>query len=198
MAYPKSFEKCMEGFQKLPGVGLKSAERYAFTMLDCSLQEVQEFAEALLEMKQKIHPCVICGNLTEKEECEICQDSQRDSSTICVVQSARDILAMERTKEYHGVYHVLNGLISASKGILPEDLNLDSLLKRMDGSVREVILATNATVEGETTALYLDKLLSSKGVLVTRIAYGIPIGGHLDYADELTLIKAIEGRKKMD
>ena len=198
MAYPKSFEKCMEGFKKLPGVGAKSAERYAFTMLDCSQQEVQEFAEALLEMKRKIHPCSICGNLCENEECEICENPNRDRSTICVVQSARDILAMERTNEYKGVYHVLNGLISTSKGILPEDLNIDSLLKRIDGSVQEVILATNATVEGETTALYLDKLLASKGVLVTRIAYGIPIGGHLDYADELTLIKAIEGRKKID
>lgn len=197
MAYPKSFEKCMEGFKKLPGVGAKSAERYAFTMMDCSLQEVQEFAEALIEMKTKIHSCRICGNLTEDEECEICSNQNRDQSTICVVQSSKDILAMERTHEYRGVYHVLNGLISTSKGILPEDLNIDSLLKRVDEGVNEVILATNATVEGETTALYLDKLLASKKVLVTRIAYGIPIGGHLDYADELTLIKAIEGRKKI-
>lgn len=198
MSYPKSFEKCMEGFKKLPGVGAKSAERYAFTMLECSKEEVEELAYALLEMKEKIKPCSICGNLTEEDECEICRSDKREHSTICVVQSSKDILAMERTNEYKGVYHVLGGLISTSKGILPEDLNIDSLLERIDGTVEEVILATNATVEGETTALYLDKLLSSKGVLVTRIAYGIPIGGHLDYADELTLIKAIEGRKKIE
>lgn len=197
MGYPKSFEKCMEGFRKLPGVGVKSAERYAFTMLDCTDQEVEELANALLEMKSKIKPCAVCGNLTEEEECEICRNERRDHSTICVVQSARDVLAMERTNEYHGVYHVLNGLISTSKGILPEDLNIDSLLKRIDHGVKEVILATNATMEGETTALYLDKLLAQKEVLVTRIAYGLPSGGHLDYADELTLIKAIEGRKKI-
>lgn len=197
MAYPKSFEQCMEGFKKLPGVGTKSAERYAFTMLSCSEREVEEFANALLEMKSKIHPCPICGNLSEEEECDICKDKNRDQTTICVVQSARDIIAMERTNEYKGVYHVLNGLISTSKGILPEDLNIDSLIRRIDTGVKEVILATNATVEGETTALYLDKLLASKAILVTRIAYGIPMGGHLDYADELTLIKAIEGRKKM-
>lgn len=198
MAYPKSFERCMEGFKKLPGVGAKSAERYAFTMLESNKEEVEELAHALLEMKEKIKPCSICGNLTEEEECEICRSDKRDHSTICVVQSSKDILAMERTNEYKGVYHVLGGLISTSKGILPEDLNIDALLKRIDGTVDEVILATNATVEGETTALYLDKLLASKEVLVTRIAYGIPIGGHLDYADELTLIKAIEGRKKME
>lgn len=198
MSYPKSFEKCMEGFKKLPGVGAKSAERYAFTMLECSKEEVEELAYALLEMKEKIKPCSICGNLTEEDECEICRSDKREHSIICVVQSSKDILAMERTNEYKGVYHVLGGLISTSKGILPEDLNIDSLLERIDGTVEEVILATNATVEGETTALYLDKLLSSKGVLVTRIAYGIPIGGHLDYADELTLIKAIEGRKKIE
>lgn len=198
MAYPRSFERCMEGFKKLPGVGAKSAERYAFTMLECNKEEVEELANALLEMKEKIKPCSICGNLTEEDECEICRNDKRDHSTICVVQSSKDILAMERTNEYKGIYHVLGGLISTSKGILPEDLNIDSLLKRIDGTVNEIILATNATVEGETTALYLDKLLSSKGVLVTRIAYGIPIGGHLDYADELTLIKAIEGRKKIE
>ena len=198
MAYPKSFEKAIEGFKKLPGVGSKTAERYAFTMLDCPDNEVEEFVQALMTMKQKIHTCPICGNLTENEECDICSDSRRDTSTICVVQSSRDVLAMERTHEYKGVYHVLNGLISASKGILPEDLNIESLLDRIDDNVHEVILATNATVEGDTTALYLDKLLAQKKVLVTRIAYGIPIGGHLDYADELTLIKAIEGRKKID
>lgn len=197
MAYPKSFERCIESFKKLPGVGAKSAERYTFTILDCSLEEVEEFAEALVELKKKTRPCAICGNLTESEQCVICEDTKRDTTTICVVQSTRDVLAMERTQEFKGTYHVLNGLISTSKGILPEDLNIDALLKRIDLGVKEVILATNATVEGETTALYLDKLLASKNILVTRIAYGIPIGGHLDYADELTLIKAIEGRKKI-
>ncbi len=198
MNYPKSFERCMEGFKKLPGVGSKSAERYAFTMMDCSLEEVQEFAEALIKLKTSIKVCPICGNISENDVCMICEDKSRDFSTICIVQSAKDVIAMEKTQEYKGVYHVLNGLISTRKGILPDDLNIDSLLKRIDETTKEVILATNATVEGETTALYLDKLLANKNILVTRIAYGIPIGGHLDYADELTLIKAIEGRQKIN
>ena len=198
MAYPKSFEKCMESFRKLPGVGSKSAERYAYTMLDCTYEEIEEFAQALMDLKTKIKMCQLCGNLTEEEFCEICSNKERDNSVICVVQSAKDIAAMEKTNEYKGQYHVLNGLISTSKGILPENLNIESLMNRLDGTVKEVILATNATVEGETTALYLDKVLASKGILVTRIAHGIPIGGHLDYADELTLIKAIEGRRKIN
>ena len=195
--YPQSLEKLIESFRLLPGVGAKSAERYALCMLDKSTDELEEFAKALLDIKKKIKVCPVCGNLTEEEVCSICSDESRDHHTICVVQSMKDVIAMEKTNEYKGVYHVLQGLISTTKGILPEDLNMMSLLERIDENTKEVILATNATVEGETTALYLDKVLSGKDVLVTRIAYGLPIGGHLDYADELTLIKAIEGRKKL-
>jgi len=194
---PASLEKLVESFRLLPGVGAKSAERYALSMLDASLEDVEEFAKALLDVKTKIKTCPVCGNLTEEDKCSICSDSSRDHHTICVVQSMKDVIAMEKTNEYKGVYHVLQGLISTTKGILPEDLNIKSLLERLNDETKEIILATNATMEGETTALYLDKILSGKGVLVTRIAYGLPMGGHLDYADELTLIKAIEGRKKI-
>lgn len=194
---PNSLEKLIESFRILPGVGAKSAERYALSMLDASAEEVEDFAKALLDVKTKIKTCPVCGNLTEEDMCSICSDSSRDHNTICVVQSMKDVIAMEKTNEYKGVYHVLQGLISTTKGILPEDLNIKSLVERVNHETKEVILATNATMEGETTALYLDKILSGKGVLVTRIAYGLPMGGHLDYADELTLIKAIEGRKKI-
>ncbi|MBQ7890087.1 MAG: recombination protein RecR [Erysipelotrichaceae bacterium] len=195
--YPSSLEKLIEAFRLLPGVGAKSAERYALCMIDASEEDVESFAKALIDIKTKLKTCPVCGNLTEEDKCSICADESRDHSTICVVQSIKDIAAMEKTNEYRGVYHVLQGLISTMKGILPEDLNIQSLLDRVSEDTKEVILATNATMEGETTALYLDKVLSRKGVLVTRIAYGLPMGGHLDYADELTLIKAIEGRKKL-
>lgn len=195
--YPTSLEKLIESFRLLPGVGAKSAERYALCMMDASEEDVEAFAKALLDIKAKLKICPVCGNLTEEEKCSICSDDSRDHSTICVVQSIKDVVAMEKTNEYKGVYHVLQGLISTTKGILPDDLNIQSLIDRVDENTKEVILATNATMEGETTALYLDKVLSKKGVLVTRIAYGLPMGGHLDYADELTLIKAFEGRKKL-
>lgn len=195
--YPTSLEKLIESFRLLPGVGAKSAERYALCMMDANEEDVEAFAKALLDIKAKLKICPVCGNLTEEEKCSICSDDSRDHSTICVVQSIKDVVAMEKTNEYKGVYHVLQGLISTTKGILPDDLNIQSLIDRVDENTKEVILATNATMEGETTALYLDKILSRKGVLVTRIAYGLPMGGHLDYADELTLIKAFEGRKKL-
>ena len=195
--YPTSLEKLIESFRLLPGVGAKSAERYALCMMDASEEDVEAFAKALLDIKAKLKTCPVCGNLTEEEKCSICSDDSRDQNTICVVQSIKDVVAMEKTNEYKGVYHVLQGLISTTKGILPDDLNIQSLIDRVDENTKEVILATNATMEGETTALYLDKVLSRKGVLVTRIAYGLPMGGHLDYADELTLIKAFEGRKKL-
>ena len=195
--YPVSLEKLIESFRLLPGVGAKSAERYALCMMDASEEDVEAFAKALLDIKSKLKVCPVCGNLTEDEKCSICSDETRDHQTICVVQSIKDVVAMEKTNEYKGVYHVLQGLISTTKGILPEDLNIQSLIDRVGEETKEVILATNATMEGETTALYLDKVLSRKGILVTRIAYGLPMGGHLDYADELTLIKAFEGRKKL-
>ncbi|MGN1389203.1 MAG: recombination mediator RecR [Bulleidia sp.] len=196
--YPASLEKLIECFRKLPGVGAKTAERYALLISEMDEEQVREFAEALVDVKEKLHHCSICGNLSEGEECSICSDPDRNHKQIFVVQSPKDVIAMENTGEYHGVYHVLNGLISSTKGIMPEDLNLDSLVERAMHA-EEVIIATNATMDGETTAMYLDRLLKQKcpGVLVTRIAHGLPAGGMLDYADEMTLSHALSDRRKM-
>ena len=196
--YPKQFEALVESFRKLPGVGLKTAERYAFQVLEWNEESMDDFIQNLNKIKDgELKKCSVCGNLSEGDTCEICKDNSRDFNTICVVQSPKDVIAMEKTREFPGVYHVLNGVISTSKGILPDDINIDSLLLRINENTKEIILATNPTVEGETTALYISKLLESYHVSVTRIAHGLPMGGHLDYADELTLIKAIEGRKQM-
>ena len=195
--YPKKFEALIESYRKLPGVGIKTAERYAFETINWDEETLDEIIQSLIDVKEGLGKCKICGNLAEGDLCEVCKDETRDSHVICVVQSPKDVIAMEKTKEYPGVYHVLNGVISTSKGILPEDINIDTLIERVNEDTKEVILATNPTVEGETTAMYLSKVLEKKNVTVTRIAHGLPMGGHLDYADELTLIKAIEGRKKM-
>ena len=198
MMYPNSLEKLIACFRTLPGVGEKTAERYALLIVEEDELEVMEFAKALQEVKEKLVHCPICGNLSEDEECEICRDTSRDKKTILVVQSVKDVVAMERTKEYRGLYHVLNGLISSSKGIMPEDLNISSLVERAKNA-QEVILATNATVDGETTALYLSKLLAKEcpNVTVTRIAHGLSSGVMIDYADELTLIHALTDRRKV-
>ena len=195
--YPKSLQKLIDSLRLLPGVGSKTAERYAFTILDMSEEESQEFILSLVASRTQITKCKTCGNLAEGEECLICKDDSRDHNLICVVQHPKDIIAMERIQDYNGVYHVLNGAIATSKGILPEDLNIKSLLTRVSSQTKEVIIATNPTLEGETTAMYLAKLLSEKDVNVTRIAHGLPMGGHLDYADEMTLSKAMEGRQKI-
>ncbi|MEG1474281.1 MAG: recombination mediator RecR [Longicatena sp.] len=195
--YPKKFEALVECFRRLPGVGLKTAERYAFETIEWNKETIDTFIKSLDDVKEGLKKCSICGNLSEHDICDICKDGTRDKKTVCVVQSAKDVIAMEKTREYSGVYHVLNGVISTSKGVLPEDINIASLLTRVNEETKEIIIATNPTVEGETTALYLSKLLERYNVPVTRIAHGLPMGGHLDYADELTLIKAIEGRKQM-
>lgn len=198
MMYPKSLEKLIACFRTLPGVGEKTAERYALLISEQDELEVMDFARALQEVKEKLTHCRICGNLADEAECEICRDTSRDKKTILVVQSAKDVVAMEKTNEYHGVYHVLNGLISSSKGVMPEDLNIQSLLERAK-EASEVILATNATVDGETTALYLSKLLNKQypSVTVTRIAHGLSSGLMIDYADEMTLIHALTDRRKV-
>ena len=187
----------IENLRKLPGVGAKTAERYAFALLNLSDEEIQVMAKALTDSKSKLHFCPICGNITDKDTCMICSDDKRDHSTICVVQDVKDVIAIERIKQYKGVYHVLHGVISTSKGIMPDDLSIDSLVSRVSENVEEVILATNPTVEGEMTALYLAKRLESKVGKITRLAHGLPMGAHMDYADELTLIKAMEGRQKI-
>ena len=194
----KSLERLQESLAKLPSVGKRSAERMAFAMLEMDDEDLNEFADAIKELKNKIHFCKICGNITEDDVCEVCSDSDRDRSLLMVVSTPKDVIAFENTDGYKGLYHVLGGTISLSKGKGIEDLNIDSLLKRVDeGEIKEIIIATNPTVDGETTALYLAKLLQDKPVSVTRLAYGLPMGGHLDYADALTLEKAIEGRRKI-
>jgi recombination protein RecR len=199
MNYPQSLQMLIERFRDLPGVGEKTAERYALAVADMDEENARQFAQAVNDVKDKLTHCRICGNLSDHEECEICSDSSRDHGTIFVVQSPKDVIAMERTGEYHGVYHVLNGLISTSKGVMPEDLSIDHLMERAKDA-KEIILATNTTMDGETTAMYLDKLLHDQcpDVLVTRIAHGLPSGGMLDYADEMTLTHALADRRRMD
>ena len=194
----KALIRLQESLAKLPSVGKKSAERMAFAMLDMEEEDLNEFSEAIKDLKAKIHFCPICGHITESDICDICADEGRDKSTLMVVSSPKDVIAFENAEGYHGLYHVLGGTISISKGKGIDDLNIDSLLKRVDsGAIKEIIIATNPTVDGETTALYLAKLLENKNINVTRLAYGLPMGGNLDYADALTLTKAIEGRRKI-
>lgn len=196
--YPASLQKLIDCFRMLPGVGEKTAERYALLITESDITDVGNFSKALLEVKELNH-CKVCGNLCEEEECDICKDHTRNKKQILVVQSPKDILALERIGEYQGVYHVLNGLISSSKGIMPEDINIASLLERIKDA-EEVIIATSATVDGETTAMYLDRLIQKKSpeILVTRIAHGLPSGGMLDYADDMTLIHALSNRREME
>ena len=193
--YPKSLQNLIDAFKSLPGVGAKTAERYALCILDQSMEDVEEFASYLLKVKNNIKTCSICGNITESDICDICSNTNRKKECICVVQHPKDIFAIEKTG-YSGYYHVLNGAISTTKGILPDDINIKSLYSRLNENVKEVIIATNPTLDGETTALYLSKTLKDRKVVVTRLAHGLPMGANLDYADELTLIKAMEGRIK--
>jgi recombination protein RecR len=186
-----------EQFARLPGIGMKSAERLAYHVMSMPQQQVQEFADALLNARTKVHTCSVCQNLTEEELCPICADARRDKSTICVVENPKDISAFERTREYKGVYHVLHGLISPIDNVTPDKLRIKELLARIDGGVSEVIMATNPTVEGESTAMYISKLLKPLGVKVTRLAFGLPVGGSLEYADKETLNEAIKNRNEM-
>lgn len=196
--YPESLQQLIEAFRMLPGVGEKTAERYALTIAAESEEDVRTFARALVGVKEKLKFCRICGNFSEDDECSICKDSSRNHRQIFVVQSAKDVLVMEKTGQYHGVYHVLNGLISPSKGVLPDDLNIASLMDRLS-QAEEVILATDATMDGETTAMYLGKKIHEAypDLLVTRIAHGLPAGGALDYADEITLGHALSERRRI-
>ena len=194
----KSVTKLVDSFAKLPGVGHKSAEKMAYSILEMDEEDVEMFSDALKELKAKVHHCPICGAYTEGDICEICSNGNRDKTKIIVVSYPRDIEPFEKLGNYNGLYHVLGGVISAVNGVGINDLKIDSLEKRIkDNNVKEVIIATNPTTEGETTALYLAKILENKDVNLTRLAYGLPMGGHLEYADSLTLSKALEGRKKI-
>lgn len=194
----KSVTKLVDSFAKLPGVGHKSAEKMAYSVLEMQDEDVEMFSDALKELKRNVHHCPICGNYTEDDVCEICQDENRDKTKIIVVSYPKDVASFERLGVYNGRYHVLGGVLSAVNGVGINDLNIVDLEKRIkEDKVQEIIIATNPTTEGETTALYLAKILENKNVNVTRLAYGLPMGGHLEYADSLTLSKALEGRKKI-
>ena len=185
-------------FERLPGIGRKTAQRLAFSILEQPPERAEKFAEALVNARRKIHFCKVCQGLTDKEVCDICDDSRRDRSVICVVAEPKDIMAFERTREYAGVYHVLHGVISPLDGIGPDQLRIKELMARLgSGEVNEIIMATNPTVEGEATASYISRLVKPLGIKVTRLAYGIPVGGDLEYADEFTLARALEGRNEI-
>ena len=194
----KALVRLEESLAKLPSVGRRSAERMAYAMLNMDDEDLQEFSDAVLNLKKSIHVCPICGFLSEEETCEICKDNDREKDVLMVVSYPKDVIAFENAETYRGLYHVLNGVISLNKGSSIEDLNIGSLLKRIeDNHFREVIIATNPTIEGETTALYIAKIISEKVENVTRLAYGLQMGGNLDYTDALTLSKAVEGRRKL-
>ncbi|HPY84225.1 recombination mediator RecR [Ruminococcus sp. XPD3002] len=187
-----------EKFASLPGIGMKSAQRLAYHVMSMDRTQVEDFAQALINAKDNVHRCSVCQNLTEREVCPICSDDSRDKSVICVVESPKDVTAFERTREFGGVYHVLHGLLSPMDGITPDKLRIKELLARIaDGGVEEVIMATNPTVEGDATALYIANLLKPLGLKVSRLAFGLPVGGILEYADEVTLYKALENRNDM-
>jgi len=198
MEYSPSIEKLIESFEKLPSIGHKTAQRLAFYMLDQSKEEIKEFTDSIINAKNNLKFCSKCFNISDTDPCNICSNMKRDQSVICVVEEVKDVLAMERTHEYNGVYHVLHGSISPMNGIGPEQIKIKELLARlMDGTVKEIILATNPRVEGEATSMYISKLVKPLGIKVTRIARGIPIGGDLEYTDEVTLAKALEGRSEL-
>ena len=196
--YSPSIEKFIESFEKLPSIGHKTAQRLAFYMLDLSNEEAEEFTNSILNAKKSLHFCSKCFNISDTDPCNICSNPKRDESVICVVEDVRDVIAMERTHEFKGVYHVLHGSISPMNGVGPDDIKIKELLSRiMNGNVKEIILATNPRVEGEATSMYISKLVKPLGVNATRIARGIPVGGDLEYTDEITLTKALEGRSEI-
>ncbi len=195
--YPEKFEELIALFEKLPGVGNKTAQRYAFVLLEKEKEQLEKTVEVINGISE-IRKCRICGFLSDDDECAFCKDASRDRSSIMVVAYPQDVVAIEKTGSYLGMYHVLGGLISSSKGIYPEDINIEKLLNRIDENVSEVIIALSPTMDGEMTALYLNKILKEKGVLVTRLAHGLPMGSSLDYADDLTLIKALDNRRKIE
>ena len=196
--YPKPLAKLINELSKLPGIGSKSAQRLAFHIMALEDREAGQLAEAITTAKREMKYCSVCGNLTDEDPCAICSDSSRREDIICVVESPRDVMAMERIKEYNGLYHVLHGVISPMEGIGPEDINLKSLIQRLQANdVKELIIATNPNIEGEATAMYIARLIKPAGIKVTRIAHGIPVGGDLEYADEVTLLKSLEGRREL-
>ena len=196
--FPAALQELADQFARLPGVGGKTAQRLAFHVLELPQEEAQKFADAILQAKKTVHTCPVCQNITDRDICPICDDPSRDNSLICVVAEPKDVIAMERSREFMGVYHVLHGVISPLNNITQNDIRIRELLQRVaDGSVREVIMATNPDTEGEATAMYISRLLRPMEVKVTRLAYGVPVGSQLEYADEVTLCRALEGRQEI-
>ena len=196
--YAKPLNRLINELSKLPGIGGKTAQRLAFHILSMDKSQVEALAGSMTDAKEQMKYCSICGNLTDQDPCSICSDESRDKSIICVVENPRDVMAMEKIREYNGQYHVLHGVISPMDGIGPEEINLKSLIVRLrDNDVKELIIATNPNIEGEATAMYIARLIKPSGIQVTRIAHGIPVGGDLEYTDEITLLKAMEGRKEL-
>ena len=196
--FPAALQELADQFARLPGVGGKTAQRLAFYVLGLPLEDAQSFADAILEAKRTVHTCPVCQNLTDREVCPICDDDMRDHSLICVVAEPKDVIAMERSREFNGVYHVLHGVISPLNHITQDDIKIRELLQRVaSGDVREIIMATNPDTEGEATAMYISRLLRPMEVKVTRLAYGVPVGSQLEYADEVTLSRALEGRQEI-
>jgi len=196
--YPEPIARLMDSYMKLPGIGAKTAARLAFFSMEMPEEEVMNFANALISCKRDLTMCSVCGNITQEDPCEICQDASRDRTKILVVEDSRDVMSLERMKEYKGLYHVLHGVLSPMEGTGPDDINVASLIQRLqDPTVEEVIIATNATAEGEATAMYLSRLIKPAGIKVTRLAHGLAVGSDIEYADEMTLFKAIEGRREL-
>jgi len=196
--YPEPIARLIDSYMKLPGIGQKTATRLAFYTIDMKEEVVNEFAKSLLSVKRDLHFCSICGNITEEDPCEICSDPTRDKETILVVEEPKDVMALEKVREYHGLYHVLHGVLSPMEGTGPEDINIASLIQRLhDDQVKEVIIATNATTEGEATAMYMSRLIKPAGIKVTRLAHGLSVGSDIEYVDEVTLLKAVEGRREL-
>jgi recombination protein recR len=198
MHYPEPIARLMDSFMKLPGIGAKTAARLAFFCMDMREEDVLNFANSLISCKRDLRMCSVCGNVTQEDPCEICADTTRDRTKILVVEDARDVMSMERMKEYKGLYHVLHGVLSPMEGTGPDDINITSLITRLQNpEVQEVIIATNATAEGEATAMYLSRLIKPAGIKVTRLAHGLAVGSDIEYADEMTLFRAIEGRREL-
>ncbi|MBQ7875731.1 MAG: recombination protein RecR [Clostridia bacterium] len=195
--YPEALKLLIEEFERLPGIGKKSAVRLAFHVMNMDKSKAERFSKAILDAKDKVHLCPVCQNLTDNELCPICKSPKRDKKIICVVEAPKDIIAMEKTHEYNGLYHCLHGVISPMDNIGPEDIKLRELMSRLTGEAEELILATNLTVEGEATAMYIARLVKPMGIKTTRIAHGIPVGGDIEFADEITLARAIEGRREI-
>ena len=198
MQYPEPIARLMDSYMKLPGIGAKTAARLAFFSMEMPEEEVMNFANALISCKRDLTMCSVCGNITQEDPCEICQDASRDRTKILVVEDSRDVMSLERMKEYKGLYHVLHGVLSPMEGTGPDDINVASLIQRLqDPTVEEVIIATNATAEGEATAMYLSRLIKPAGIKVTRLAHGLAVGSDIEYADEVTLLRAIENRTEL-